>query len=147
MRLLHRLPAVVLVSLRALHHAYARGGPFLVDDAALGAPGAVQLETVAGFSLQRSRERLFALRPGYTLSALPLQLSLGIEREGIARGGEGPKRRAWGTALAPEAKLRLLDLDAQGRPGLALKAGASWRASLQGGSVRRCSRSGSISTS
>ncbi|WP_114373890.1 hypothetical protein [Elioraea thermophila] len=109
----------------------AQAGAFAVDDATIGTPGEVSLDLVAGVSVNRARERVFAATPAYTLQAIPLQLSLEFAREGLARGDEGPKRRFWGTALAPEAKLRLLDLDAHGRIGLAVATGFSWRASLQ----------------
>ncbi|MDW8444446.1 MAG: hypothetical protein RML45_09170 [Acetobacteraceae bacterium] len=131
MRVLLLLAAIALASLTAAQQAGAQGGPFLVDDAAVGAPGAAQVETVGRFSVNGARERVFSVRPGYTLDALPLQLSLGVVRDGLSRGDDGPKRRFWGTALEPEAKLRLLDLDAHGRVGLALKTGLSWRASQQ----------------
>lgn len=131
MRLFRLFFALALGFPLTVGHSRAQGGPFLVDDAAVGEPGSAQLETIARFSQQRSRERLFSLRPAYTLEPVPLQLSLGVVRDGSARGDEGPKRRFWGTALEPEAKLRLLDLDTHGRLGFALKAGLSWRSALQ----------------
>lgn len=131
MRPIRLLFALAFILLMTLDRVHAQGGPFLVDDAAIGESGAAQLETIAGFSLQRSRERVFSVRPAYTLAAAPLQLSLGIARDGLARGDDGPKRRFWGTSLSPEAKLRLVDLDADGRIGLALRTGVSWRAALQ----------------
>ena len=125
--------ALALVCCLAPAAAQAQGGAFRVDDAAVGDPGASQLETLAGASLNRSRERVFSARLGHTLALFPaLQLSLGVERDGSARGEETErgKRRFWGTTLAPEAKLRLLDLDGHGRLGLAAKAGLGWRSSL-----------------
>jgi len=116
--------------------AHAQGGAFRVDDAAVGDPGRSQIETIAAFSLGRARERLFSARLGHTLAVFPaLQLSLGVERDGAARGDEPDlgKRRFWGTTLAPEAKLRLLDAEEHGRLGLAVKGGLGWRSSLQRG--------------
>lgn len=131
MRVTNRFFALLLTPVLLFAPLHAQAGAFAVDDSAVGAAGEVSLDLVAGVSVNRARERVFAATPAYTLQAIPLQLSLDLARDGLARGDDGPKRRFWGTSLSPEAKLRLVDLDANGRIGLAVATGLSWRASLQ----------------
>jgi hypothetical protein len=82
--------------------ANAAGGPYVVDDYEVPAPGECQIESWASFG--GSGDRIFVAAPGCTFDAMPW-IEVGFSVERLRSNGE------WASAIAPALKASVIPID------------------------------------
>lgn len=98
--------------------SFASGGPYVVDDHEIPAPGACQIESWA--SGGGTTDRIFVTAPSCTFESLPV-LEVGMAVERSRASGD------WATAVTPSLKASVVPLDRFGLGiGMAGSVGLDW---------------------